>query len=181
MVILRVCAGKRNGSLLCLWALAALFCRFFMSDITVGDGHRQLPVLNYSDHFLGPRGLHESPRMAQNWKSTFNSRILMTREICSDSDDAEGEEHCQKKKAEQVREHISGFQYIQRIKKDQLTTGPSSPASPFSPEGPAAPRRPASPCLPGGPPSPLIPLGPSFPEGPAGPAGPGLPWKKHTL
>lgn len=78
-------------------------------------------------------------------------------------------------------QHISGFQHIQRIKKGQLTTGPSSPASPFSPEGPPGPRRPASPCLPGGPASPLMPFGPSFPEGPAGPAAPGLPWKKHRL
>lgn len=37
-----VCAGIRMGSLLCLWALAALCCHFPMSAITVGDGHRQL-------------------------------------------------------------------------------------------------------------------------------------------
>lgn len=59
---------------------------FFMSDITAGDGHRQLCECMDGELccrpqlikvFLGePRGLRESPRMVPNWKSnTFNYQI----------------------------------------------------------------------------------------------------------
>lgn len=194
MVILRVCAGKRNGSLLRLWAPAAPFGPIFYVwyyswrwTPTALRVHGRWAVLpsstNQSVSWGAERTTWKSTDGAKNWKSnTFNYQIRKSGATVMMLKERKTAKIFLKK-AEQVgglTEHMSGFQYTQRIKKDQLTTGPSSPASPFSPEGPAGPRRPASPCLPGGPPSPLIPLGPSFPGGPAGPAGPGLPWKKDT-